>query len=157
MAVGDWSEITLATAADVVERYERARELTGVAGGAAQDAAIADKLNFAKSRIGKLLNVRLRPKIAELDLPAEVDILDHIANPEILKDAAVTYALYLLFESASLSDDGYYYSMAANYQKHYREEFDIAFALLQFDENSSGTIEQNEAAAGQSATRFYRV
>lgn len=157
MAVSDWSEIVLATTDDVVSRYERARELTGAVGGAAQDAKIVAQIAFAKSRIGKLLRVRLRQKILEMNLAADVDILDYIANPDVLKDAAVAYTLYLLFESASMSDDGYYYGMAANFQKFYREEFDIAFALIEFDENASGAIEQEEAAVGQSGTRFYRV
>lgn len=153
--VGDWSNATLATNADVIRRYPRAEDLTGKVAG--QKASIDDRLTDAKAHIGRILQARLREKIIAMDLAATVEILDYISNPEVFKEAAVAWALYLMFEAALHSNEGHYFEMKDAFFAEFDRQFQLGFALMKFDGDNDGAIDQDEAGAGLSGTRFFII
>lgn len=157
MPIIDWSSVSLATYSDVIARHNRAYDLTGKPGLADQQAEITAKLADAKAVIGDWLTARFRGKILEMDLAATVDIRDYIANPAVLKRAAVALALQRMFQANLFRDEGYYFTQMEVFRVEYSQEMDLAANLLQFDKDADGAVDQGEAADGQYTYRFRRT
>lgn len=155
--VGDWSEAALADYDDVLERYARAYDLTGETVEGNQQTKVTEQIAKAKEHIGNLLTLQMRPKILEMDLDADIEILDYIENPGVFKNAAVAWALMRLFQDNIYRDESYNYSQYELFRAEFKQEFDIAFGLMRFDTDNDGDIGQDEAARPESSTRFYRV
>lgn len=158
MAVGDWSEASLATYTDVIGRYSRAYDLTGETLLANQQAAVTAYIAKAKEYIGRRLLTDLRKLWVEMDLDTDAEIRDYLANPEVFKEAAVAWTLKLLFEDNSFEEGDYHDKRMRDFMAEFRVEFDLAMTLVEFDRDTSGDIDEAEkAGSGVSEYRFMRV
>lgn len=151
MAVGDWSETTLCTDANVTARYSRASSLLK------SGETIEDYRAIAKEEIGKELDFRLREQRWNITETDAADLKDLISNPEVFKDAAVAFTLLRLFEKNIFEEADFHTVQRDIYRQEYKETFNRGFGLMEFDKDASGDIDDDEVAAGPGSTRFFRV
>ena len=152
-----WADATLATYQDVLDRYANAYDLTGETVEADQQAKIEEYIGKAKDKIGRLLDVELRPRWAEIGVDSATDLKDLINNPDVFKHACVAWTLRLMFQDNSTQLEDFYDKMQDEFEKEFREEMNIAVALVEFDYDQSGDIEDDEKATGPIGNKFYRV
>lgn len=158
MAIGDWSEATLAIHSDVTSRFADALDLVAGATDVAKQAVITAYLAKSKDeRIGDILTVELRHFIVEMDLDANVDVRDWINNPEVFKYAAVADTLKRIFEDNVQSPDDYHDMMSKKYEAEFKEKMRIAIALVQFDIDNDSELDQEEASGSFVGNKFQRV
>ena len=151
-----WASATIATNADVRDRYKNVGELTGESTEAAQNTVIDEYIEKAKDYIGRELDVVLKPMHADRDY-SETDLKELINNPTIFKYACVAWTLKLMFEDNSFNEDDFNHQKMADFEKEFRREFTIARQLVEFDKDESGDIDQNEQAGGFGANHFFRI
>ena len=149
--VGDWSAATLATPDDVRDRFAAVDSLIK------QTDELSTYITRAKDHIGRLLDVQLihhRERISVADL---ADLKDLIANPEVMKEAAVAFVLMRISEANIIQEDDIHAFRMSEFSDEFNLEYDRALSLLQYDEDRSEAIDQDESAGGVAAYRFSRV
>lgn len=156
MAVGDWSEATLCDYDDVRDEYADVGALTGETVTNNQNTVITAYIAKAKVYIGRKLDVILRARHGNEDYTV-TDLKDLISNPEELLAASVAHTLHLLFKDNENSPDDYNAYKAEQYRLKFKDDFSDGAALLRFDADESGDIDQEEKAVGIGANRFYRI
>lgn len=151
-----WTDETLAVPEDVRERYPRVGDLCESTVLAEQDEEIEAYIAKAKKNIGRKLDLTLSSKYAgkEFDAP---DMKDLIINPSVLKESAVADCLRLMFEDAESAEDDYNNLKKRSFEKEFREEYNIATALIIFDEDESGSGDKSEKTQGFGNNTFVRV
>ena len=157
MAIGDWSEGTLATYADVTSRFADALDLVSGANDTVRQAVFTAYLVLSKTRIGDMLDVELRHFIVEMDLDADDDVKDWVNNPDVYKHAAVADTLKRAFEDNIQSPDDYYDMWSKKFETEFKEKIRIANALIQFDIDNDEDISQEEASGSFVGNKFHRV
>lgn len=156
MAVGDWSETALCTYTDVRNRYSRVGDLTNESVTDDQNTAITAEIALAKIDIGKKLDADLRSKKSFNDYDV-TDIKDLINNLAVLKEACVARTLDRLFEDNAIDADDYNSMMMNKLHREYKEFYNAGMQLIEFDEDESGEIEQEEEGIGPSEFHFDRT
>jgi hypothetical protein len=144
MPVGNWAAAELCTDADIL-----ALEATWLNWTKDTSKWRAS----AKSEIERKLRYILRQREIETDEP---DVLNLIPNPDVFKAAATFKAIELCCVSnITISGDGWD-AKAKHYKKEFDEEFEVATAMMSFDFDESGTIDDTEKYQVDSSVRFSR-
>lgn len=157
MAVSDWSATTLCTYADVIDEYSNADDLTNASLEDDAETQIESENSDSKDYIGRKLTAKLRNKIEELDLDADVDILDYIENADTFKDACIMRTMQSLHRKNIMHDDDFHDKRSRLYEERFKDEFQTALSLVRFDADADGDIDQTEASQSGMANRFFRV
>ncbi len=150
-----WADVTLAEAADVRERYPRVGEICESEVKAAQDKEITEFIAKAKAFIGRKLDVIILSRYADREFQA-ADSKDLITNPSVLKDSCVAWTLKLMFENVELNEGDYNSVKKQDFETEFKEEFNIASALLKFDEDE-GQESDTQKRLGLAENVFYRT
>lgn len=139
-----WADISLCTDGDIIAKESSWPQWT-----TDSDAWRAE----AKSEI----ETRLRHLFRERELMTEAtEVLDLIANPEVLTRAAAYMALHLCANSNITAPGDTWALKAKTYEEKFDPEFDRAVDMIQFDEDESGTIEESEKYQVTTGVRFGR-
>lgn len=160
MAASDWSAVTLCTYADVKEEFPEKiglDRLTGEASAADAKDAVEAKIAKAKERIGDRLLADLRDRIFSMNLDADVDIRDWIHNPTIFKNACVFMTLHLLCNANVMHPDDLYSAKSEYYLRQFKDEMNMATALVQFDSDDDAAMDELEASRSTMAFKLTRV
>lgn len=144
MPVNDWSATTLCIDADLIDKETDWPDWTTFG-----DTFRAE----AKRQIEKALRFAYRKRELATD---EADVLDLISNPEELKDAAVYKTLELVAQDNIVVDGDRWTLKAKHYAKEFDKEWSRAVAMLHFDADESGTIEDEEKYTGRMGVRLSR-
>lgn len=146
-----WDSEPIAVYSDVRDRYENAGDLTDD-----QNTVITSTIAKAKAYIGRKLDLTLKSKHALRDY-TETDLKELISNPSVFKYACTAWTLKLLFEDNSFNDEDFNYTKMKDFEREFKDEFGTAVQLVEFDEDESGDISDEEKAAGIGVTGFFRV
>lgn len=137
MAITTWSTVVLCQDKDL-RRFE-----SNVMEWVKSDGHASRYRLTAKERI----TTRLRSQLRNQDLLKSTDItdvLDLVANPDVLKDAACFMTLHLIATDKMVHADDTWSLKAVKYKDDFDEEFPVAVSLISFDTDESGAIADAE-------------